>query len=258
MTRQTPPPRLRRPWPSLVALLTATVAVAAACDSSDDTTDTEPPPPPALRVAAVTPVGGARVERDSNACISLGADADGTLILDVRAPATDELPNPPAGSIANFVLRPRGACGSIEPCGSLVVRVDPDSGDELRTESPVAAAAVPLAKLKAPTGAHTLRVELQDDLGNAVLDATGAPVFDEITIDIRAQGACSGDAGTDAGMDAGSDASGDASTDADSDAGSDADVDAPADAPVDGAFDAGDSGADAGTDADGGTDAATD
>jgi hypothetical protein len=218
------------------------------CGSSDSGTPPGPPPPATLSITSIQGVGSPAWLPGSGSCVEVGRDATQTVVVSVSAAVAD-------GSGAAYALRPPGACGSVQSCGTVILRIDP-SGDTEAVRVRAAQSAIAVAFGGLSRGSHTFRAELVNAAGNPVrAPEGGVGVYSEVTLDVTDPGGCSGDAGSDAG-DAGQDAS-DAASDA-SDAGSDAsdasDADAGPDA-SDGGPDASDATADGPDDASDASDA---
>jgi hypothetical protein len=186
--------------------------VMLACGGDDSSPVIIASAPPTLALKAIQPVGGPRWEPGGPSCVEVGQDPKQTVAV--------------VADIANFKLRPPGACGSASVCGQAVLRLDP-VGETEAVRVSAAAETMELAFDEIPLGTHTFRVELVKQSGANVIDKeAGAPLAVEVTLDVVAPGECEGvipDGGTDASEDGGSDASedgGDAGGDA-SDAGED-------------------------------------
>jgi hypothetical protein len=224
----------RRASAALIAIIGAGLAVS--CGGDDEVQPPKPATPPTMAIASLTSAGGPQWKRgDSDTCVERGRDDRDTIVLTV--------------SLTDFVLRPPGTC-NVNACGQLLVRVDP-SGDSEAVRIGAAQTSVDLPFNDLPDGSHTLRAELNYTSGKSVLDVDKNPLVDEVTVDLRPIGGCTGatdagtDAPTDAAIDAANDGASDASDDADTgtdaptdassdaDAGPDAPTDAPSDAPTD-------------------------
>jgi hypothetical protein len=204
-------------------------AVATACGDDDETVST-PKPPPELAITEVRSAGGpVWTPGSGESCVEAGSDPSGSLLVSI-APK-------------NFTLRPPGACGSLRPCGTAVLMLDGTQAAESGSNVLSVAFGGPDAGLA--FGEHTFRAELRDHLGDVVLDAEQQVVSNEVVLEVRAPGGCTG--ATDAGSDAPADGAADAGNDAAEDAASDASADAAADAGTDGTSP--DSGTDAASDA---------
>jgi len=171
--------------------LFAAALLAYGCRRQDDE-PLPPPVPPELSVAELRPVGGEAAEVDA-ACVELGADIDGTLVV--------ALANAGTTSVGDWLLRPPGACGSVAACGFLRTVVELD-GAEAPVEVLAATAAipVPLAQILGGEGGAggagvdratvTVNVTLLNDDGFPVLTAAGARVETSFTVALSRPGTC--------------------------------------------------------------------
>jgi hypothetical protein len=185
----------------------ACAVVALAC-GDDEASAPAPKPPPTLAIASVSSAGGPTWTPGSATCVEVGSDPAGTLVVGLQ--------------IEHFSLRAPGACAGLRPCGTAVLLLDGSSVAESATT------AISLRLLESDAsiepGPREFRVELRDHTGAQVLDQELNPVSDEVTLDVRLPGGCTGlpDAGPDAPADAGDggdapdggDAANDASPDA--------------------------------------------
>lgn len=91
-------------------------------------------------------------------------------------------------STLDLLLRSPGACGSVDRCGHMLVRVDPSSKDAeaLRFLASTNTFEVPLATLETPLGHHTVEVLIQGDDGLQAIGADGQPLAKTIEIDVVA------------------------------------------------------------------------
>lgn len=201
----------------LTAIVLAALAFAACGDDEEATP--APKPPPTLSITQVSSAGGPvwTPESASN-CVEIGTDPGGTLLVGFAK--------------QNFELRPPGACGNLDPCGTAVLLLDQSQVSQSSTTSLSAAFSAPDAALG--SGEHTFRVELRDQQGEPVLDKEQKLIADEVVLEVRAPGGCIG--GADGGSDAASEGGSDAGPDG-SEGGSDA--------ALDGAAEGGDASSDA-------------
>lgn len=199
---------LLRSLPLLVPFL------GAACGSDEAAPET-PKPTPTLTITGMRSAGGPSWAPGSGSCVELGTDPDATVIVTV--------------AVTDFTLRPPGACGSARPCGTVLLTIDGTTlAQAASTEVPAKLGQTDAGVL----GERSFRVELRDHLGDVVLDPEQRVIADEVVVEVRTAGGCSGapDAAADAPPDATADAEPDATADAASEAGDAAGPDAASDA----------------------------
>jgi hypothetical protein len=151
--------------PSLVAL----GACLASC-SSTSSTDSSTPVSLTFGLSAATP------------CLVSGASAGGAsrvVGLETRGEKLLAL------SISTSLsLRPAGACGSLSPCGHVLVTVD---GSNLGISQAAALTLeLPLDKLGQPYGTHTVKAEIRADDDTPLLDDSGRPLAVTLLVDVFA------------------------------------------------------------------------
>jgi hypothetical protein len=152
-----------------VLLLLALGACLASC-STTSTTDSGTAVSLTFGLSATTP------------CLVSGTTTGGAVrVAGVEARAQKLL----ALSISTSVsLRPTGSCGSLAPCGHVLVTVDDET-----LGIPQAAALtleLPLDMLGQPYGTHTVKAELRADDNSVLFDDTGHPLAVTLLVDVFA------------------------------------------------------------------------
>lgn len=166
--------------------------LAGACGREED--DPVPPPvPPELAVAELRPLGGPTAEV-GDACVEIGADPDGTLVL--------ALDNARTTAIGDWLLRPPGTCGSVAACGFLrAVAAIEGAAEQVEILSVTSAIPLPLAQLldDETVGAAggggisvDVTVSLLHDDGFPVRTADGERVETAFTVVLARAGSCDG------------------------------------------------------------------
>jgi hypothetical protein len=162
------------------------------CTSSDTAAAVAPAGPPVLKIESLRPAGAPATSPDDAAtCVALGRDADKTITVVVAADPDHQ------GTIKNWTLAPPFGCIGTPQCGYLLLTVDPGPS-ALTVASTSISIDVPMARLRVPSGDHTLVVELRNSDGTRAKDASEKPY--EVTLGIRVAPRCS-DALVDAGQD---------------------------------------------------------
>ena len=165
-------------------LLVACAAGAAACGGDEGTSRPAPLDPPTLQIAELLPAGGPAWPRSacegdcSSYCVELGRDLAQTTLARVE--------------LRNWTLQPYLGCGEVPQCGFVLLTVtDPESESPLQISAAATLLPAELSRLSSPEGLLTFRAELRDGQGQPAESNTGAPLADEITVEVRAR--CDGD-----------------------------------------------------------------
>jgi len=241
--------------PAGVGLFVFAAWLSSACSDDSTTPVKTPKVRPTLEITAIESVGGPRWEPGQDKCVELGRDPDQTIVTTIDLTGIADT----GESLASFTLRPPGTCGSVRQCGTAVLRIDPNGESEaLRVQAAQSALAAAFEKLG--PGSHTFRVELRSAADQPVMDVeTGAPLFREVTLEVKEPGGCGGtsDAGNDASDASDADAADAADAGDASDASDASDANDAADAPdASDASDASDAASDATDDGDATADSA--